>query len=56
MDSFTAAMVVGLLRKLPLEIIHKNAINLASYVCTQKGATPKLSKELVRKLFIASAI
>jgi fructokinase len=45
-DAFTAAVVLGLLRKLPLELIHLHASQLASYVCTQPGATPHLPPEL----------
>ena len=51
-DAFTAAMVVGLLKNLPLETIHKNAASLAGYVCTQKGATPTLLKGIVNELFM----
>lgn len=41
-DSFTAALVIGLLNKLPLQKIHKAASDLAAYVCTQRGATPEV--------------
>ncbi len=49
-DAFTAALVMGTLQGLPFEITHRNASRLAAYVCTQKGATPKLSKELRSEL------
>jgi len=45
-DSFTATMVVGLLKGLPIPEIHKKAVNLSAYVCTQKGATPIIPEEL----------
>ncbi len=41
-DSFTAALTVGLLEDLPLDVIHERAARLASYVCSCQGATPKL--------------
>ncbi len=41
-DSFTAAMVMGLLSEKALEQIHKEATQHAAKVCTYKGATPKL--------------
>ena len=39
-DAFTAMLVMGLLKRLPLRTIHQYASKLAAYVCTQKGATP----------------
>jgi fructokinase len=41
-DSFTAALVVGLLEGLELDVIHDRAARLASYVCSCQGATPRL--------------
>lgn len=41
-DSFTAAMVVGLLKNKPLKDVHKDAVKLSAFVCTQKGATPEI--------------
>lgn len=49
-DAFTAALVAGLLTNSPLEIIHRNANRLAAYVCTQRGATPRITPELKHKL------
>ncbi|MCD6118203.1 carbohydrate kinase [bacterium] len=49
-DAFTAALVVGLLKDYAIEIIHQNATNLSAFVCTHKGATPKLPKALISKL------
>jgi fructokinase len=39
-DSFTAVLVSGLLKGLPLTKVHEAATRTAAYVCTQKGATP----------------
>jgi len=39
-DSFTAAMVMGILNKKPLIKIHKEAVLHAAKVCSNKGATP----------------
>ena len=41
-DAFTAALTVGLLRKLPLEVLNRRAAALAGYVCTQEGAMPPI--------------
>lgn len=41
-DSFTAAMVMGLLNGKPLKQIHKEASEHAAKVCASKGATPKI--------------
>lgn len=45
-DSFTAAITVGLLCKKPISDIHKLAVDISAFVCTQDGATPTLSEEL----------
>lgn len=45
-DAFTATMVCGFLRGLPLEALHRHAGAVAAFVCTQKGATPALPQEL----------
>jgi fructokinase len=45
-DAFTAALIVGLLRQLPLKKVHKNAASLAAFVCSQKGATPALTDDI----------
>jgi fructokinase len=49
-DAFTAAMCHGLLRKFPLNTIHENATRIAAFVCSQKGATPVLPKQLILEL------
>ncbi len=41
-DSFTAVIVAGLLKKISLHEIHAKATSTAAYICTQKGATPKI--------------
>lgn len=46
-DSFTAALAMGLLRKLPLAQIHAHASAIAAYVCSQPGATPTIPKHLL---------
>jgi len=43
-DAFTAAVVVGLLSGLPMETLHERASEIAAFVCTQSGATPKLER------------
>ena len=45
-DCFTAAMTVGLLRGTPLNVILDSASRIASYVCSQAGATPEIPYEL----------
>ena len=41
-DAFTAAVVVGLLSGWSMGAIHERASEIAAFVCTQSGATPKL--------------
>jgi len=41
-DSFTAGLVAGLLNNKPLKEIHRSAVDISAFVCTQKGATPIL--------------
>lgn len=43
-DSFTSAMVMGILNKKPLNQIHAKAVEISAFVCTQKGATPEIPK------------
>lgn len=49
-DAFSAALVTGLLNRRPLEVILASATQLAGYVCTQAGATPKLPSKLQAEL------
>ena len=46
-DSFTATLCMGLLQKLPLEEINRRAGRVASFVCSQPGATPQLPSNLI---------
>jgi fructokinase len=41
-DAFTATLALGLLRELPLEQINRLANEVAAYVCSQPGGTPRL--------------
>src|ERR1700738_3772259 len=51
-DSFTAALVLGLLRKKDLDEINTIANEVARYVCSQPGATPALPTEFARRFSI----
>jgi fructokinase len=51
-DSFTAALVLGLLRKMDLDEINAIANEVARYVCSQPGATPALPVEFARRFSI----
>jgi len=46
-DSFTAAVTVGLLNNKKLDTINENANRLASFVCSQRGATPKIPDSII---------
>jgi len=48
-DSFTAALVCGLLRYEDLDHIHERASRLASFVCSQPGGTPE-TRDFLAKL------
>jgi fructokinase len=48
-DSFTAALVLGLLQKMDLDEINDIANEVARYVCSQAGATPSLPVEFARR-------
>lgn len=45
-DSFTAALAIGLLKGFSLDKINDGANRIASYVCSQPGATPQIPNEL----------
>ncbi|HEV2292509.1 MAG TPA: carbohydrate kinase [Tepidisphaeraceae bacterium] len=45
-DAFTAAVAVGLLKRIPLDRINDAANRIAAFVCSQPGATPRLPEEL----------
>ncbi len=53
-DAFTAAVVMGLLFGDELEELHQRAEEVASFVCTQPGATPKLPRSLMTAASISS--
>lgn len=46
-DAFTATLVTDFLRGLPLASINRHANAVASYVCSQNGATPALPAHLL---------
>ncbi|MEM6562151.1 MAG: carbohydrate kinase [Planctomycetota bacterium] len=46
-DSFTAAVLMGLLADEDLSRIHRKAAAVASYVCTQEGATPETPEDVL---------
>ncbi len=50
-DSFTAVLVAGLLQNHDLKKIHEKATRVAAFVCTQKGATPKIPDSVEYKIF-----
>lgn len=45
-DAFTAALALGVLRGLPLDDTNRWASDVAAFVCTQAGATPRLPASL----------
>jgi len=51
-DSFTAVLVSGLLKGLPIEEIHRKAVDLSAWVCTKAGATPDYNREIKKILNI----
>jgi fructokinase len=54
-DAFTATLVSGFLRALPLDVINRRANAVASFVCSQQGATPPLPAELCQMPCSASS-
>ena len=50
-DAFTAALVMGMLRQLPLHEIHRIAAEVAGFVCSCPGATPVLPPQLCAAFF-----
>jgi fructokinase len=53
-DSYTAALVLGLLRNMDLDEINEIANDVARYVCSQAGATPVLPVEFARRFSFTS--
>lgn len=47
-DSFTGAFVASILGGKSIREAHQTAVSISAYVCTQKGAMPKLPAELLR--------
>lgn len=45
-DSFTSCLAIGELRQMTLDGINRWANEVAAFVCTQPGATPRLPQEL----------
>ena len=45
-DAFTATLVSGILKGQPLDALNRHANAVASFVCSQKGATPVLPNDL----------
>ncbi len=54
-DSFTAALVLGFLRKMDLDEINTIANQVARYVCSQPGATPTLPVEFAKRFSVEPA-
>jgi fructokinase len=52
-DSFTAALVLGLLVRMDLDEINSIANEVARYVCSQAGGTPTLPAEFARKFSLS---
>lgn len=53
-DSFTAALVLGLLRNMDLDEINTIANDVARYVCSRAGATPVLPVEFARRFSVTA--
>lgn len=47
-DSFTGAFTASLLSGKTIEEAHEIAVNVSAYVCTKKGAMPKLPQKLIK--------
>ena len=45
-DAFSAALIMGILNRVPLSESHRRAALVAAYVCTQRGAVPPLPQGL----------
>jgi fructokinase len=52
-DSFTAAVALGMLAGWPIDEINRRANEVAAFVCSQPGGTPKLPEQL-RASFLAT--
>ncbi len=47
-DSFTAAIVSGLVNNSPVEKMHEEAVQLSAFVCTVNGAMPEYNREEIK--------
>ena len=47
-DSFTATVISSLMKGESLEKAHEKAVNIAAYVCTQKGAMPEIPNNFLK--------
>jgi fructokinase len=50
-DAFTAALLLGILSDIDIDKINDYANRLASYVCSQQGATPRLPEDLLQSAY-----
>ena len=48
-DSFTGSFCAAILNGKPVTEAHKLAVEVSAFVCTQNGAMPKLTPELLAK-------
>lgn len=55
-DSFTAALMVGLLHGLDLDAVHAFAATVAGFVCSCVGATPPLPKDICDRFTVGHSI
>lgn len=49
-DSFTAAFIAAILKGKSVPEAHQLAVNVSAYVCTQRGAMPKLPENLTNRI------
>lgn len=49
-DSFTAILIAGMLKGLALARTHALATEVAAFVCTRNGATPRLPEKLINQI------
>lgn len=49
-DAFTAIFITGILKGIGLKEVHRKATEISAFVCTQKGATPKVKHEFFQKI------
>lgn len=49
-DSFTGSFASAILAGMPIAEAHQLAVEVSAYVCTQKGAMPKLPEDLLNRV------